>query len=137
MSSYEMWLCCRYVDFINLMAYDFHGAWEAQTGHHSPLHRGKAERWYAAQLNVVSLNCHCQAGVIGAVTLIISFPFFLCPAKVRTYVDHFVLIKVLKYFFSKHTFLIPKYIVLRTTWKCKLSHHWSWYIYRLQKIWMI
>uniref|UniRef100_K1PKV2 Acidic mammalian chitinase n=1 Tax=Magallana gigas TaxID=29159 RepID=K1PKV2_MAGGI len=51
-SGYKIPEVDRYVDFINLMAYDFHGAWEAQTGHHSPLHRGKAERWYAAQLNV-------------------------------------------------------------------------------------
>lgn len=43
--------------------------------------------------------------VIGAVTLIISFPFFLCPAKVRTYVDHFVLIKVLKYYFFFETYI--------------------------------
>ncbi|XP_061170028.1 uncharacterized protein LOC133179255 [Saccostrea echinata] len=51
-SGYNIPEVNRYVDFINLMAYDFHGAWEAQTGHHSPLFKGKAERWYAAQLNV-------------------------------------------------------------------------------------
>ena len=35
--SYDVPSMSRYVDFINVMSYDFHGAWERQTGHLSPL----------------------------------------------------------------------------------------------------
>ncbi|MFS0553726.1 glycosyl hydrolase family 18 protein [Brevibacillus sp. 179-C9.3 HS] len=29
----------QYLDFINIMSYDYHGAWENVTGHQSPLHQ--------------------------------------------------------------------------------------------------
>lgn len=45
---------CRKLDFISLMAYDFHGSWEKATGHNSPLYKRQGESGTAAELNVVS-----------------------------------------------------------------------------------
>uniref|UniRef100_A0A8C6UXK7 chitinase n=1 Tax=Neogobius melanostomus TaxID=47308 RepID=A0A8C6UXK7_9GOBI len=39
-AGYEIRCTFRYLDFINVMTYDFHGAWERFTGHNSPLYRG-------------------------------------------------------------------------------------------------
>jgi len=36
--AYEVHKICAASDFINLMSYDLHGAWEAFTGHNSPLY---------------------------------------------------------------------------------------------------
>ncbi|XP_034028810.1 acidic mammalian chitinase-like [Thalassophryne amazonica] len=30
----------KYLDFINVKTFDYHGPWENVTGHHSPLHKG-------------------------------------------------------------------------------------------------
>ncbi|KAM4700203.1 acidic mammalian chitinase-like [Discoglossus pictus] len=43
-SGYEIAKIGKTLDFISIMTYDFHGAWDRQTGHNSPLHKG-ANDW--------------------------------------------------------------------------------------------
>ncbi|XP_038579036.1 acidic mammalian chitinase-like [Micropterus salmoides] len=42
-SSYEVAQIAMYLDFINVLTFDFHGPWENVTGHHSPLYRGSQD----------------------------------------------------------------------------------------------
>uniref|UniRef100_A0A9J8C151 chitinase n=2 Tax=Cyprinus carpio TaxID=7962 RepID=A0A9J8C151_CYPCA len=42
-AGYEIAEIAKYLDFINVMTYDFHGSWESVTGHHSPLYRGSGD----------------------------------------------------------------------------------------------
>ena len=44
----------RLLDFINVMTYDFHGAWDPFTGHNSPLYRSSADEGDDIYYNVVS-----------------------------------------------------------------------------------
>ena len=46
----------RYFDFINLMAYDLHGNWEANTGFNAPLYSRSDESAEESKLNVVSVS---------------------------------------------------------------------------------
>uniref|UniRef100_H3BY45 chitinase n=1 Tax=Tetraodon nigroviridis TaxID=99883 RepID=H3BY45_TETNG len=39
-AGYEIAEIAKELDFINVMTYDFHGAWDRFTGHNSPLYRG-------------------------------------------------------------------------------------------------
>ena len=50
--SYLIYL--RYLDFINVMTYDFHGTWESVVGHHSPLYKGSHDSGDNVYLNTVS-----------------------------------------------------------------------------------
>ena len=44
----------RELDFINLMAYDFHGGWDAGAGHNAPLYPHPAETGIDHYYNIVS-----------------------------------------------------------------------------------
>ncbi|KAK9954432.1 hypothetical protein ABG768_016499 [Culter alburnus] len=42
-AAYEIAEIAKYLDFISVMTYDFHGSWETVTGHNSPLYRGSGD----------------------------------------------------------------------------------------------
>uniref|UniRef100_A0A3Q3FFN8 Acidic mammalian chitinase n=1 Tax=Labrus bergylta TaxID=56723 RepID=A0A3Q3FFN8_9LABR len=42
-TGYEIAEMAKYLDFVNVMTYDFHGTWETVTGHHSPLYKGSQD----------------------------------------------------------------------------------------------
>lgn len=45
----------RYLDFINLMTYDFHGGWESTVGHNSPLYGRRSETEDQQMMNTVNI----------------------------------------------------------------------------------
>ncbi|XP_061591486.1 acidic mammalian chitinase-like [Cololabis saira] len=50
-AGYEIAEIAKYLDFINVMTYDFHGTWERVTGHNSPLYKGSHETGDNVYLN--------------------------------------------------------------------------------------
>lgn len=56
MISFELFSHDRYVDFLNIMAYDFHGKWESKTGHNAPLFASSSETEWRKQLCVVCFD---------------------------------------------------------------------------------
>lgn len=51
-SGYDVAPIGQYVDFINIMSYDFHGKWESKTGHNAPLFALAAESEWRKQLSM-------------------------------------------------------------------------------------
>lgn len=50
--GYDVPAVASYLDFINLMAYDFHGKWEKETGHNAPLYAPSTDSEWRKQLSV-------------------------------------------------------------------------------------
>jgi len=50
--GYDVPAVAGYLDFINVMAYDFHGKWEAQAGHNAPLFAPSSDSEWRKQLSV-------------------------------------------------------------------------------------
>ena len=57
-SGYDVPAVSKYLDFINLMAYDFHGKWERQTGHNAPLVAPSSDSKWRQQLSVTRAAEH-------------------------------------------------------------------------------
>ncbi|KAM3618531.1 uncharacterized protein V6R79_021341 [Siganus canaliculatus] len=51
-NGYEIAEVSKYLDFINVMSYDFHGAWDTFTGHNSPLYRSSVDHENSIYFNV-------------------------------------------------------------------------------------
>lgn len=47
-----MYFSNSYLDFINVMAYDFHGKWERESGHNAPLYAPSSDSEWRKQLSV-------------------------------------------------------------------------------------
>ncbi|TMS16567.1 Acidic mammalian chitinase [Larimichthys crocea] len=52
-AGYEIAEIAKYLDFINVMTYDYHGTFEDVTGHHSPLYKGSQDTGNHAYLNTI------------------------------------------------------------------------------------
>ncbi|XP_070767013.1 acidic mammalian chitinase-like [Enoplosus armatus] len=50
--GYEIADISKFLDFINVMSYDFHGAWDPFTGHNSPLYRSSFDQGHNIYYNV-------------------------------------------------------------------------------------
>ncbi|XP_070501617.1 probable chitinase 10 [Chironomus tepperi] len=50
--GYDVPAVASYLDFINVMAYDFHGKWERETGHNAPLYAPSTDSEWRKQLSV-------------------------------------------------------------------------------------
>uniref|UniRef100_A0A2K5ESP5 Chitotriosidase-1 n=1 Tax=Aotus nancymaae TaxID=37293 RepID=A0A2K5ESP5_AOTNA len=75
-AGYEVDKIAQNLDFINLMAYDFHGSWEKITGHNSPLYKRQGESGAAASLNVdAAVQLWLQKGT-PASKLILGMPTY-------------------------------------------------------------
>ncbi|XP_067913693.1 acidic mammalian chitinase-like [Heterodontus francisci] len=51
-ASYDIPKISQHLDFISVMTYDFHGAWDAFTGHNSPLYRSNVDRGVFLDFNI-------------------------------------------------------------------------------------
>ena len=52
--AYDLVVLGQYLDFINVMSYDFHGYYEGKTGHHSQLYQHAQDS--KDYLNTVNIN---------------------------------------------------------------------------------
>ncbi|XP_021084791.1 chitotriosidase-1 isoform X2 [Mesocricetus auratus] len=75
-AGYEVDKIALSLDFINLMAYDFHGSWEKTTGHNSPLYKRQEERGAATGFNVdAAVQLWLQKGM-PASKLVLGMPTY-------------------------------------------------------------
>ncbi|XP_072419241.1 chitinase-3-like protein 1 [Chiloscyllium punctatum] len=75
-AGFEISKVARNVDFINLVSYGFHGAWDRFTGHISPLYRGSADKGAYANSNVNYAAKYWIRNGLPANKMIIGFPTF-------------------------------------------------------------
>lgn len=53
----------KYVDFINIMAYDYHGGWESTTNHNAPLYLNKKDPSASSKLSIdETVKAYIKAG---------------------------------------------------------------------------
>ncbi|XP_019898693.2 acidic mammalian chitinase-like [Esox lucius] len=75
-TGYEIAAVAEYLDFINVMTYDFHGSWETFTGHNSPPYRGSQDTGQDIYFNTHFAMTYWRDQGAPAEKLIMSFPTY-------------------------------------------------------------
>uniref|UniRef100_A0A4X2KIT6 GH18 domain-containing protein n=1 Tax=Vombatus ursinus TaxID=29139 RepID=A0A4X2KIT6_VOMUR len=75
-SGYDIPQLSRYLDFIHVMTYDFHGSWEVYTGENSPLYKNPSDTGGNAYLNVDYAMNYWKNNGAPAEKLIVGFPAY-------------------------------------------------------------
>lgn len=77
-ANYELDAIHQSLDWINVMAYDYHGSWENKTDHNAPLYAGTHDvfSFTPAELSVSSTLNSYLAGGVPAHKLILGVPFY-------------------------------------------------------------
>jgi len=52
-----------YLNWFNVMSYDFHGGWEAKTGHNAPLYKNNAETTSDVAPSFIKSRYNCDAAI--------------------------------------------------------------------------
>ncbi|XP_020296290.1 chitinase-3-like protein 1 isoform X1 [Pseudomyrmex gracilis] len=74
--SYDIAAISKHLHFINVMSYDFHGAWEKETGHNAPLYARKSETGHDLKLNVDAAVHYWLESGCPPEKLILGVPFY-------------------------------------------------------------
>ncbi|KAM9800529.1 chitinase, acidic.1 [Syngnathus typhle] len=82
--AYEVNLIAPHLDFINLMTYDFHGHWEAETGHNSPLYQSSGDSGSHMHHNVNSSVSHWLDSGAPSEKLLLGLPSYGRTYRLRT-----------------------------------------------------
>lgn len=77
LNNYELGEAAKYIDWYNIMTYDFHGAWEKTTNHQAPLQQNSLDPSpLASTYNVTStINSYIQAGVAPS-QIVLGIPLY-------------------------------------------------------------
>uniref|UniRef100_A0A096N7X0 Acidic mammalian chitinase n=1 Tax=Papio anubis TaxID=9555 RepID=A0A096N7X0_PAPAN len=75
-SGYEIPQLSQYLDYIHVMTYDLHGAWEGYTGENSPLYKYPTDTGSNAYLNVDYAINYWKDNGAPAEKLIVGFPAY-------------------------------------------------------------
>ncbi|KFQ34127.1 Acidic mammalian chitinase, partial [Merops nubicus] len=82
-AGYENWketdthnVLCRYLDYIHVMTYDFHGSWDRTTGENSPLYKGPADTGDLVYFNVDYAMNYWKSNGAPAEKLLVGFPTY-------------------------------------------------------------
>ncbi|MED6295261.1 hypothetical protein CHARACLAT_029857 [Characodon lateralis] len=74
--AYEVNKIAPHFDFMNVMTYDFHGHWEAVTGHNSPLYRSSVDIGSQLHYNINSSVSYWRIQGAPAEKLLLGFPTY-------------------------------------------------------------
>uniref|UniRef100_I3KJP1 chitinase n=1 Tax=Oreochromis niloticus TaxID=8128 RepID=I3KJP1_ORENI len=75
-NGYEIADVSKFLDFINVMTYDYHGAWDPFTGHNSPLYRSSVDQGDNIYYNVDFAMRYWRDQGAPAEKLLVGFPTY-------------------------------------------------------------